>query len=369
MNRISKITILAVMATCLSFSLGCAPRTIVRKNPCDSDPGIRFYRPKPYLLVLPGGSSVRTVATQGEMASTTTTTSPGSSDRIVTLQLEYLPDFGEEYAIEVRPGVGSNNTEINLEDGWNLTSVDQNLDSQTDENLSAFSELVGAIAPSLNGAVATSNGAAAGNVTTMRTKTFSVQATNVPLGYYESVIGKSHGKKRLYGWRYVGFAPYLQCPADGANSQCLDCETQGLYGLVFRNGVMTFATLGNIGAGSNLSPIEAGFDSEQVNVMPTAQPSQAASSLLTTMNAFLDGLAKSANINSGVEIRENGDRYELGYSGVDISIINNFIELLEEEFPQTKDRITPKESSPVTGDGNGSSSRIGFRNHSLEYEH
>ena len=360
MNVILKIAILASCAASLSFSLGCAPRTIVRKNPCDSDPGIRFYRPKPYLLVLPGESSVRTVQTQGEMASTSTTTTPGSSDRVVTLQLEYLPDFSEEYAIEVKPGVGTNQTDISLENGWNLTSVDQNLDSQTDENLNAFSDLVGAIAPALNGAVATSSSPATGNVTTMKTRTFSVQATNVPLGYYESVIGKSGGKKRLYGWRYVGFAPYLQCPADAGNSQCLDCETQGLFGLVFRNGVMTFATLDNIGAGPNLSPIEAGFDSEQVNVTPAPASQQADSSALTSWNTFLDGLARNEGISSGVEIQKNGDKYELLYSGVDASTIMKFIESIEEKFPQTKDLITPKERPSITGDGNGSSSRIGF---------
>ena len=34
---------------------GCT-RVEVHKNPCEHDLGIRYYRPKPYLLITPGDS-------------------------------------------------------------------------------------------------------------------------------------------------------------------------------------------------------------------------------------------------------------------------------------------------------------------------
>ncbi len=228
---------LCVLAlACIS---GCAPRTVVRKNPCDNDRGIRFYRPKPYLLVTPG-SEITSVEDQAKKT-ITTKKGVGNSDQFVTIKLEYLPDFAEEYAIEVKPGLGTNNTVVNLEDGWNLTTVDQKLDAKFDENLGAVTELAKVVVGGV-GNKATMSIVGGGSGPDL--PELVVSATDVPIGYYESVIGMHNGKKRLYGWRYVGFAPYLQCPAEGRGASCLDCNTEGeVFGLVFRNGIMTFAPL------------------------------------------------------------------------------------------------------------------------------
>ena len=161
-----------------------------------------------------------------------------------TIQLQYLPDFSEEYAIDVRAGLGKANVQINLADGWNLTSINQDLDSQTDENLAAAANLAGAVLPGL---------ASGGGDGKPESRGFKVAASNVPLGYYESVVGAdSCGRKRLYGFRYVGFMPFQGCPLEmgGALPDC--CETSPIYGLVFEDGVMRFKALGEIGA--NLDP-------------------------------------------------------------------------------------------------------------------
>jgi hypothetical protein len=184
-------------------------------------------------------------ATQTTKLDKETTTLDVLSDRFVQIKLEYLPDFSEEYSITVRPGLGTNNTKITLKDGWNLTQLDQDLDSQVDENVKAIAELaksVGSIATSASPEV----GRAAGP------DIFVVPAANIPLGYYESVIGRDPcGRKQMYGWRYVGFAPFNGCPSNGHGSQCIDCHTD-LYGLVFRNGVMTFAPLAETPAADNV---------------------------------------------------------------------------------------------------------------------
>ncbi len=215
----TRLKLLLVTLSLMGFSLsGCLPRTTVVSDPGPKDRGIRFYRPKPYLFVRPAEGAVA-----------------GSQ---VTIELQYLPDFSEEYSIHVRSGFGVNNTSITLEEGWNLVAIDQELDSRIAEQISAIGDVLDSV----------------GNIVPTAKKSpppqarMVVPATNVPLGFYESVIGRGPGgAKRLYGWRYVGFAPFQSCPLDSAGAECRPCETAFLYGLIFRNGVMTFEPLSEIG--------------------------------------------------------------------------------------------------------------------------
>lgn len=215
---------------CLPAQIGCTPRVRVRQNPGPQDTGIRYYRPKPYLKIEPAGTRV--------IEGRATTVTP--SDEYISVSLEYMPDFSEEYAIDVRPGLGVAEVSIALQDGWNLTAINQTLDSQTDEKIEAVAELAKA-ASSYIPTVQENQGGPPGS-----SQRFVVQATNVPIGYYESVIGANGcGKKRLYGWRYVGFLPYAACPTDMCGSQHLPCSTtpSDLFGLVFRDGAMVFQRL------------------------------------------------------------------------------------------------------------------------------
>jgi hypothetical protein len=185
------------------------------KDPKPFNKGVRFYRPKPYLRVVPHQDS------RG-----------AASDEFVDVSIEYLPDFCEEYAISICAGLGTNKTKITLKDGWNLTDLDVEIDSQFDENLKAVGDLISKLP------IAT---AAA------EERPAAVRATNVPLGYYEAVISMDDcGKKRLYGWRYVGFMPYATCPIESSGLRCENCQVDDIYGLVFDNGVMTFQLLNAI---------------------------------------------------------------------------------------------------------------------------
>lgn len=218
---------------CILVSSGCAPRVRVRPNPHPSDTGIRYYRPKPYLLV--------TAASQTVLSDTGKPVREVIDERFVQIELQYLPDFAEEYAIDVRSGFGIADVAITLEDGWNLTSINQKLDSQTDENLRAMSEVV-------RGAASLSN---PGERTTTpdgnKQPAFRVKASNVPMGYYESVIGSDAcGKKRLYGFRYVGFLPYQACPLNMQGMETGNCQSTEIYGLVFEQGVMVFRPLHDV---------------------------------------------------------------------------------------------------------------------------
>ena len=213
--QLAGVLVLTVLAA------GCTPRTFVRKDPQPCDRGVRYYRPKPYLKVAPH------VDKQGK-----------PSDMFVSVDLAYLPDFSEEYSIHVRSGLGTNDTSITLDQGWNLTQLNVDIDSKTAENVEAVGSL-------LSGA-ADFAAAAKASVTDDR---FIVQATNVPIGYYEAVIGKHCGRKQLFGFRYVGFLPFSACPQVAYGSpDCFEChaDSHQIYGLVFENGVMTFKSLGSL---------------------------------------------------------------------------------------------------------------------------
>lgn len=230
-----QVLVLMAAIAVLAVPTACTPRVRVVANPTPHQKGIRYYRPKPYLLVSSGIAEV-TVSDKEK----TTTTRMVPDPKVVNIQLVYMPDFEEEYAIDVRTGFGTADVSITLEDGWNLTSINQNLDSQTDENLKGVAELLGAIGglppPTAQKGERTQEAQVAA--------TCSVKATNVPLGYYESVIGRDgQGRKRLYGFRYIGFLPYASCPQSMQGLECGNCETADLYGLVFENETMVFRRL------------------------------------------------------------------------------------------------------------------------------
>lgn len=220
-RRLSRL--LPLFLLCLLAS-GCTPRVIVRAHPQPDDRGIRFYRPKPYLKVEPAEVAIE---------KNQTSIVPG----LVRISLAYLPDFSEEYAIDVRAGLGIANVGIKLQDGWNLTEISQQLDSQTDENTKAFASLLSAVGD----VIPTSN-----NGDRNATPSFTVPSRNVPIGFYESIIGlDARGCKRLYGFRYVGFVPFSACPLNmgGSQSACCDDPNSGLYGLSFVDGQMLFQPL------------------------------------------------------------------------------------------------------------------------------
>jgi hypothetical protein len=227
------VTVFSILLSVLS--VGCTPRVRVRKSPSPQDTGFRYYRPKPYLLISPGAASI--AVAEGDKKTTTTV----PSDEYVTIQMQYLPDFSEEYAIDVRPGFGVAEVSFKLENGWNLTEVNQKLDSKTAENIAATAELLksaGSLIPTGNAAADDKNSDAA-------TQRWVVRATNVPLGYYESVVSRNNTGKGLAGWRYVGFAPFNSCPTKICGAETVDCADHNgpIYGLGFVEGVMTFQQL------------------------------------------------------------------------------------------------------------------------------
>ena len=215
---------------------GCLPTVRVCKHPGIDDQGIRYYRPKPFLLVTPVES--KTKVSGKEFIEVTTT------GEYVQIQLEYLPDFSEEYSITVTPGLGAAEVGISLENGWNLTKVSQDLDSHVDDSLKAVADVIDSVA-SLGAEHFPTSGATPDEVQ----QRWVIRASNVPLGYYEAVVHPAPcGKKRLCGWQYVGFAPFTTgSMVAGAGGTC---GVEPIFGLVFEAGAMTFKPLPQVHADS-----------------------------------------------------------------------------------------------------------------------
>lgn len=207
------------------FSVGgCLPATRVIKNPDDHDKGVRYYRPKPYLFVKP------MLNKSGEPVT-----------GYVNIEQTVMPDFSEEYSIHICSGLGTNTTEVTLTDGWRLDNLNVELDSQFDENVRAAADLV----ESIPVATQSEDG-----------PSMAVRATNVPIGYYEAVISKDcDGKKRLYGFRYVGFMPYSACPIESCGVEQATCYDSQVYGLVVEDGAMVFRLLHDVASKVDLDRI------------------------------------------------------------------------------------------------------------------
>jgi hypothetical protein len=111
--------VLGLVLAVLSLA-GCAPFTVTRvQTPADDTEGIRFCRPKPYLLV--------------------TATDKGPAVTVVS-----LPDPSEEYVIRLRQGLGAGQFTAKLADGWNLVEIGHATDTGFPQALTAAGTLAAA---------------------------------------------------------------------------------------------------------------------------------------------------------------------------------------------------------------------------------
>jgi hypothetical protein len=95
---------------------GCAGVEITRISSENSyKEGLRFYRPYPYLWV----------------------TKDKAKDNLQG-SIIWLPNKNEEYVIRVKSGIGSVDAKFTLENGWNLTGLNEIRDSKTPEMITAL---------------------------------------------------------------------------------------------------------------------------------------------------------------------------------------------------------------------------------------
>jgi hypothetical protein len=104
-----------VLGAIISATAGCGGvkiRQVTPQNPYEE--GLRFYRPHPYLWV-------------------TKDKSGGLQGSII-----WLPDKSQEYVATAKSGLGSAESRLTLEDGWNLTGFSESRESPTAAMITAL---------------------------------------------------------------------------------------------------------------------------------------------------------------------------------------------------------------------------------------
>ncbi|MDG4881999.1 hypothetical protein [Mesorhizobium sp. WSM4884] len=107
------------------FLSGCANVSVTRVTSYNQ-PGLRYWRPAPYLALEETSESGKTTC---------------------NAKIVMLPDKSEEYAITMNAGVGTASANPQLQDGWNLTGLNASADSKTNENITALASLAKVLVP------------------------------------------------------------------------------------------------------------------------------------------------------------------------------------------------------------------------------
>ena len=106
-------------------SIGCAKLEFYDNEKLTGTPtGIKFYQPKPYLLV------VRT----------------DKSDKPIEVSITYLPDYSKPTYVKLESGWGNAELSLSMENGI-LKSVGQKTDTKIPETITALSAIPSAVLP------------------------------------------------------------------------------------------------------------------------------------------------------------------------------------------------------------------------------
>lgn len=110
-----------IAAVVAAFTITSCATYNVHKAKNSSEAGIRFYQPRPYLMVKEG------------------------ADKGLVYDVIYLPDYSNEYIVKKKGFIGTANVTIKLENGWNVTDFGSTYDSKTPETLTALAGLLPAL--------------------------------------------------------------------------------------------------------------------------------------------------------------------------------------------------------------------------------
>jgi hypothetical protein len=116
---------------CSAFLIsGCAEVQVKHVDDKDSSDGVHFYEPRPYLLV----------------SNQQKTDDKGNVQNQFSNQIIWLPDHSRRYVVKIKPGWGTVDGSVKLEDGWMLDTLGSKTDSKGPETVTAMAGLVRAVA-------------------------------------------------------------------------------------------------------------------------------------------------------------------------------------------------------------------------------
>lgn len=153
MSNSKRLMLVSVMGLIL---YGCAGLEVAKVDKNGDPNGFVYYLPHPYLLVTNVASKIEgqnctqkknpTKVSATEKNSTSTAGDNHQKASELEYKIIYLPDMSQKYAVTIRSGFGSVNTNMKFEDGWKLTEVGGIIDTKIPETLNAISGLMTAAA-------------------------------------------------------------------------------------------------------------------------------------------------------------------------------------------------------------------------------
>jgi len=228
MKRLVGLLIAGVLLT------GCAQIIAVPLNLDGSkkggEDGIRYYIPKPYLLVMelpippnpPPAPKSRSAQPSplpqtGPPAQTSppvaqaSDTSFSVTNSVYTAKIVYLPDYSQPMVLQMSPGIfGNTSMALTLQDGWMLTSFNSSADSGGAAVVSAITQMAGSI---LGGTVKTITPAIRGESASPIPASWGEAV--LPPGLYEFEYAARGGTGVVSEGMFIGLKPIMYFCKDG----------------------------------------------------------------------------------------------------------------------------------------------------------
>ena len=112
---------------CSAFLIsGCAEVQVKHVDDQDASDGVHFYEPRPYVLVSNQQKQDDKGKVQNQFSS----------------QIIWLPDHSRRYVVKIKPGWGTVDGSVKLQDGWMLDALGSKMDSKGPETVTAMTGLV-----------------------------------------------------------------------------------------------------------------------------------------------------------------------------------------------------------------------------------
>lgn len=116
-----------ITLVCSAFLIsGCAEVQVKHVDDQDASDGVHFYEPRPYLLVSNQQKQDDKGNVQNQFSS----------------QIIWLPDHSRRYVVKIKPGWGTVDGSVKLQDGWMLDALGSKMDSKGPETVNAMTGLV-----------------------------------------------------------------------------------------------------------------------------------------------------------------------------------------------------------------------------------
>ncbi len=133
-KRIAFMTKWAITLLCSAYLIsGCAEVQVKHVDYKDTSDGVRFCEPRPYLLVSYQPQKVNAPQQKDK---------EDVQSNVLSSQIVWLPNYTRCYMVKVKPGWGTVDGSVKLQNGWMLDTLGSKMDSKGPETLTAITGMV-----------------------------------------------------------------------------------------------------------------------------------------------------------------------------------------------------------------------------------